>query len=203
MEVSREDLVLANEKVVHRSTDRSMSLQELLAKSYKGALSGYLIGSATIQTDKAKEDLETGQNAKITVFWFAGAAAVEIEVDTHTGQVRIVRCAVSGDVGKAINPGNCHQQLEGAAVLAIGHTFTEEMLYEIPGFGDVPAIETHIIENPHNEGPYGAKGVGETATFAVSAAVANALERATGVRIRDLPLKPEKILAALHEKECE
>jgi CO/xanthine dehydrogenase Mo-binding subunit len=140
---------------------------------------------------------------------------VEIEVDTHTGQVKIVHCAVSGDVGKAINPGNCHQQLEGAAVLAIGHTFTEEMLYEdgrqinanfsdykIPGFGDVPAIETYIIENPHNEGPYGAKGVGETATFGVSAAVANALERATGVRIRDLPLKPEKVLAALHKKEC-
>jgi len=215
MEVSREDLVLTGEKIVHRRSNRSIGLRELLAKSYKGALSGYLIGSATIQTDKGKEDHDTGQNANIAVFWFAGAAAVEIEVDTHTGQVRIIHCAVSGDAGKAINPGNCHQQLEGAAVLAIGHTFTEEMLYEdgrqinanfsdykIPGFSDVPPIETYIIENPHVEGPYGAKGIGETATFGVSAAVANALERATGVRIRDLPLKPEKVLAAIHEKEC-
>jgi CO/xanthine dehydrogenase Mo-binding subunit len=214
LEVSREDLVLTNEKIVHRSTDRSMSLRELLAKSYKGALSGYLIGSATIQTEKGKEDYETGQNANITVFWFAGAAAVEIEVDTQTGQVRIAHCAVSGDVGKAINPGNCHQQLEGAAVLAIGHTFTEEMLYEngrqtnanfsdykIPGFSDVPPIETYLIENPHNDGPYGAKGVGETATFAVSAAVANALERAIGVRIRNLPITQEKVLEALRETE--
>ena len=148
------------------------------------------------------------------VFWEVSITATEVEVDEDTGALRIVRLVSVADVGKAINPKQVEGQDEGAATQAIGHTLFEEMLYEdgqllnpnlidyrVPTFMDMPEVfETIIIENGDGPGPYGAKGVGEGGIVAVAPAVANALHNATGVRIRDLPLTPERVWRALESR---
>ena len=148
------------------------------------------------------------------MFWEVSITATEVEVDEDTGALRIVRLVSVADVGKAINPKQVEGQDEGAATQAIGHTLFEEMLYEdgqllnpnlidyrVPTFTDMPEVfETIIIENGDGPGPYGAKGVGEGGIVAVAPAVANALHNATGVRIRDLPLTPERVWRALESR---
>ena len=147
------------------------------------------------------------------VFWEASITAAEVEVDENTGVVRIVRLVSVADVGKAINPKQVEGQDEGAAMQAIGHTLFEEMVYEdgqllnsnmvdyrVPLFTDLPdEFETVIIENGDGPGPYGAKGVGEGGIVAVAPAVANAIFNATDVRIRDLPLTPERVWRAIRD----
>ena len=119
-----------------------------------------------------------------------------------------------GDVGTAINPIHCKQQLLGSATTHLSLTFFEEMIfeegqllngslldYQIASMKDLPeTFEPIVVEVPHESGPFGAKGVGETGTLTVSAAIANAIEDAVGVRIRDLPITPEKILRLLTEQ---
>ena len=136
----------------------------------------------------------------------------EIEVDTATGEIRLLRYYSAADPGKAINPKQVEGQDEGAAMQAIGHTLFEEMLYEdgqllnpnmieyrAPVFTDLPDVfETVLIENGDGPGPYGAKGVGEGGIVPVAPAIANALFNATGVRVRELPLTPERVWRALH-----
>jgi CO/xanthine dehydrogenase Mo-binding subunit len=119
----------------------------------------------------------------------------------------------AGDVGKAINPFQVHQQLYGASIMQLGQALFEECKYDygqminanmadykVPTFKDLPAkTDTIIVEVPHPEGPFGAKGVGETASFGVQPAIANALYNATGARVKDMPLTPERVLRAIKE----
>lgn len=120
----------------------------------------------------------------------------------------------NADVGKAINPLACEQQLRGAVITGIGQALMEEMVYQegllinpnfldynLPRFLDVPEeIIPILVERPHPEGPYGAKGVGESGIIPTAPAIANAIEDAVGVRIKELPITPEKVLSALQEK---
>jgi CO/xanthine dehydrogenase Mo-binding subunit len=146
-------------------------------------------------------DPETGQSEKCTEYWFPSASATEVEVDTETGQVKIVKFLSVGDTGTAINPKHCEQQLLGSATTHLSLTLFEEMIfeegqllngslldYQIASLKDLPeTFEPIVVEEPHESGPFGAKGVGETGTLTVSAAIANAIEDAIGIRIRDLP----------------
>ncbi len=148
------------------------------------------------------------------VFWEVSIGVAEIEVDTATGELRLLRYYSAADPGKAINPKQVEGQDEGAAMQAIGHTLFEEMVYEdgqllnpnmidyrAPTFTDLPGIfETVLIENGDGPGPYGAKGVGEGGIVAVAPAVANALFNATGARVKDLPLTPERVWRALRNR---
>ena len=119
------------------------------------------------------------------------------------------------DTGKAINPEQCIGQDEGAVMFGIGHTLMEEMIYEdgqllngnlvdyrVPTFEDLPATscDTILIENGNGPGPFGSKGIGEGGLLPVASAIANAVSRAVGVRIQDLPLTPPKIWRAFQAK---
>jgi CO/xanthine dehydrogenase Mo-binding subunit len=141
------------------------------------------------------------------------AQGVEVEVDTETGQVTVIDTFVSDDCGKALNPMAIHGQSSGAVVQAIGWTLFEHPQFEegrlvngnmadytMPLAGSVPMIRSGIVESNDPNGPLGAKGASETAMVPGAAAIANAVYHAIGVRITDLPITPEKILAGLHAR---
>ncbi|WP_041681963.1 MULTISPECIES: xanthine dehydrogenase family protein molybdopterin-binding subunit [Cupriavidus] len=138
--------------------------------------------------------------------------AVEVEVDTSTGQVTVIDSFVADDCGKAINPLAVHGQTHGATVQAIGWTLYENLHYEdgrlmngnfadytMPTADAVPMLRTDVVESNDPNGPYGAKGASETAILPGAAAIANAVFDAVGVRIQSLPITPEKVLAGLRE----
>ena len=149
------------------------------------------------------------------VFWEIGIGGADVEVDRETGQLTIRRYVSAADVGKAINPRECEGQDEGAAMMGLGHTLFEAIRYEddqivnpnlidyrVPLFTDLPEeFVALLVENGDGPGPYGAKGMGEGGIVGVSPAVANALARATGVRVRDLPLTPERVWRALRQSD--
>jgi CO/xanthine dehydrogenase Mo-binding subunit len=141
----------------------------------------------------------------------AAVHLVEVGVDRETGHLRVVRYAAFQDVGTAIDPAAIQAQVEGAVVMGLGTALSEEMLwtpdarlanpglldYRLLRLGDVPPIDVEMIEGFAGAGPYGAKGVGEPPIIPVPAAVANAVADATGSRIFELPLTPERVARAL------
>ncbi|MCC7362203.1 MAG: xanthine dehydrogenase family protein molybdopterin-binding subunit [Anaerolineales bacterium] len=141
-----------------------------------------------------------------------GAQMAEVEVDTETGHVRVLRLVCANDVGRAINPMAVEGQIEGGAQMGLGYALTEELLvkdgrvlnpdfldYRLFTSADMPVLETIIVETDDPGGPYGAKGVGEMGGTPTAAAVANAIYDAVGVRLTTLPMTPERVLAALLE----
>lgn len=173
-----------------------------------------IIGSGTFAVpDATPLDPETGQGVYPTIFWLYGAQAVEVEVDPATGKVEILKVAAAHDLGRVLNPLNCEQQIEGAVVTGVGTALMEELTlkdgrvlnpnfrdYRIPTAMDSPPVTSLFVEAAHKDGPFGAKGVGEPALAPTAPAIGNAVYDAIGVRIKDLPLTPEKILKALREK---
>ncbi len=144
------------------------------------------------------------------------AQAVQVEVDTRTGQVQVLKSYVSDDCGKALNPMAVHGQSNGASAQAIGWTLYEQLHleggrllngnfadYTLPTADALPALQSGFVESNDPNGPYGAKGASETAILPGAAAIANAVFHAVGVRIRDLPITPEKVLAALQAQQQE
>jgi CO/xanthine dehydrogenase Mo-binding subunit len=118
------------------------------------------------------------------------------------------------DAGRQINPKICKTQLSGGAIMQLGFTLYEDMMfdggqvtnasfadYKIPGFRDVPPMESELVTATQGSGPFGAKGVGESSTFGVSPAIANAIHDAVGIRLTELPIKPETLLRALRAAE--
>jgi CO/xanthine dehydrogenase Mo-binding subunit len=140
-----------------------------------------------------------------------GAHIVDVEVDPETGQVKILRYTSIQNAGKAIHPGQVEGQLQGGAVQGIGWALFEgyeynqdgQVLnpnlldYKMPTALDVPNIETVILEKPFPSNPFGARGVGETPIVPPAGAIANAIYRATGRRLTELPMTPARILTAL------
>jgi len=138
---------------------------------------------------------------------------VDIEVDTETGRVKVLRVVAANDVGKAINPQDCEGQIEGGVIQGIGFAMGEELRfdesghpinarfseYEVPGPDGLPEIETVLVEPIEPSGAYGAKGIGDIVVTSMAPAIANAIYNATGARIRHLPLTPERVLEALDE----
>jgi CO/xanthine dehydrogenase Mo-binding subunit len=175
-----------------------------------GSKAGELIGKG-LYKDKRNPKAVLGST---TTFWEVGWGGVEVEVDRDTGVIRVLNYVSACDAGKAINPEQCIGQDEGAVLFGIGHTLMEEMVYEdgqllngnlidyrVPRFDDLPErLETILIENGNGPGPFGSKGIGEGGLLPVASAVANAVARAVGVRIQDLPLTPPKVWQALQAK---
>ena len=141
---------------------------------------------------------------------FAGHI-VDLKVDRETGKVQILRYTAIQDVGTAIHPSYVEGQLQGGAVQGIGWALNEEYIYnkrgrlDNPGFldyrmpvaSDLPMIETVLVEVPNPTHPYGVRGVGEVPIIPPVAAVGNAISRATGIRMVDLPMSPPRISEAL------
>jgi CO/xanthine dehydrogenase Mo-binding subunit len=179
-------------------------------RAHFGTAVGSLFGAFDFQTTGGL-DPDTGMG-KASAFWFLSSAGAEVEVDTRTGKVRVVRAVTSVDTGKAINPRQCWLQNEGSMLTALGSALFEEMLFDngqpvnssfldymLPSMEDFPdSFESRLVESPHPEGPYGAKGMGEAALGSVAPAIGNGVANALGgVRLRDLPLRPEWVLDAL------
>lgn len=178
-----------------RSGEKSISFRELAGKLNE--LGGPVVGRAAV-------DPEGPTNA-------FGADLVDVEVDPDTGKVTILRYTAFQDAGKAIHPSYVEGQMQGGSVQGIGWALNEEYFfdsegrmrnasyldYRMPTALDVPMIDTCIIEVPNPAHPFGVRGVGETPIVAPPAALANAVYHATGVRMRELPMSPPKVWAAL------
>jgi CO/xanthine dehydrogenase Mo-binding subunit len=183
---------------------------------YGGPVIGY--GVYTVE-DGTFLDKETGQGRKPSAFWMYAAMVAEVEVDTETGLIKVVRLISANDVGKAINPRMVDGQIVGGAVQGLGSALYEEVLineegkvmnanmhdYKMPTIADCPdEIKAIQVESqPHPDGPFGAKGVGEPAMACPAAAIANAVADALQIRLYDLPLSPEKVLDALEKLTVE
>jgi CO/xanthine dehydrogenase Mo-binding subunit len=172
---------------------------------------GNVTGTASFNPPYTPPDAN-GLTDNATPFWMVGGTGVELEVDTETGRVRIARLVNVADVGTPINPRIVESQLSGAAIMQLGFTLFEKMLfdadgqlrnaslaeYKIPGLLDLPGeIVNEAVSAEQKSGPFGAKGVGETATFGLSPAVANAIHDAVGVRLTELPMNAEAVYMAL------
>ena len=135
-------------------------------------------------------------------------------VDTETGDTRVLRIYTAFDNGKTINPQMCVAQMEGGAIMGLGSALYEGYIldengklinpnfhdYKIPSVGDVPHnkdMKIELVEIPHREGPYGAKGVSEAAMCPTAPAIANAIYNATGARMPRIPMTPERVFKAL------
>jgi CO/xanthine dehydrogenase Mo-binding subunit len=185
---------------------------DIFRKKY-GMQAGNVVGTGSyIPTYKSPDANGLTDNA--TPFWMVGATGVEIEVDTETGRVRVTRMVNVGDVGTPINPKIVETQLSGASIMQLGFTLLEKMEldgngqlrnaslaeYRIPGFLDLPAsITSEAVVAEQKSGPFGGKGVGETGTFGVSPAIANAVHDAVGVRITSLPISAEAVFEGLQK----
>jgi len=155
-------------------------------------------------------DPETGHGTPNFAYGYV-AQAVEVEVDTETGQLRVLRVVCADDVGKAINPQQVEGQIEGGVVQAVGWATCENLLikegqvltphlstYLIPTISDVPErVESIIVEQPDPRGPWGARGVGEMPFIPLAPALVAAVHDATGVWFDELPLTPERVLSGL------
>ncbi|MBI4591678.1 MAG: molybdopterin-dependent oxidoreductase [Candidatus Rokubacteria bacterium] len=141
--------------------------------------------------------------------------AVLVEVEEATGKVEVLRVASAHDVGRALNPLACEGQVHGGIHMGLGYALTEQLIvrdgyvlnpqfmeYAILHAQDMPEIEVRLIESMDPAGPFGAKGIGEAGAIPVAAAVANAVHDAVGVRIRELPLTPERVYRALRGRSA-
>jgi CO/xanthine dehydrogenase Mo-binding subunit len=187
----------------------NIPLPDLFKKRF-GMQAGTILGTGTYKPDYAPPDPATGLTDNVTPFWMCAASGAEVEVDTETGHVRIARLITAVDCGRPVNPKIVETQISGAVLMQLGFTMFEKMHidagqvtnasladYKIPAILDVPPMENETVDSYLSIGPFGAKGVGETATFCVSPAIANAIEDACGVRLTALPLTPEAVFRAL------
>jgi CO/xanthine dehydrogenase Mo-binding subunit len=143
-----------------------------------------------------------------------GVHIADVEVDPETGKTTVLRYTAIQDAGKAIHPSYVEGQMQGGAVQGIGWALNEEYFfddesrmrnasfldYRMPTCYDLPMIDTIIVEVPNPSHPYGVRGVGETPIVAPPAAMANAIYRATGVRMQQLPMSPPKLWKAMMSK---
>ncbi len=185
--------------------ESKLTYREALARRFGGP-GGELIG---------RGDVGPEVTGSLPVVWEIGMGSAELDVDRETGEISIRRYVSVADVGMAIHPAQCVGQEEGAAMMGIGHTMFEQMVYEggqlvnpnlvdyrVPGFSDLPReFHSLLVENRDGPGPYGVRGIGEGGLISVAPTIANALARGTGIRIFDLPLTPERVWRALNLKD--
>jgi len=164
----------------------------------------------------APETKPLGSGGDMHVAFSFCAQAALCEIDMNTGEVSVSKIIAAHDVGRAINPLTLQGQIEGGIVMCIGYTLTEHYIqengkpwtnvlarYKVPSITHTPAITNHLVEHNISTGPYGAKGVGELPSIPTSAAITNAIYRATGVRMRSLPVDQDELLRAMREGNTE
>ncbi|MDW7740061.1 MAG: molybdopterin cofactor-binding domain-containing protein [Bacillota bacterium] len=191
----------------------SMPMQEAALKSYK-IYGKPPIGKGSFNPLTTFVDAEKGQGKPFDVFVYAAQVA-EVEVDTETGVVEVLKIYAAHDCGVPINPSFAEGQVFGGIHMGFGYATMEEILwsqdgqmvnpqltdYMIPTALDMPELECHLITDPEPTGPFGAKGIGEPSLLPTAPAILNAIYDAVGVRLYELPVTPEKVFWALREKE--
>jgi len=214
LEADPGDLVAQDRKIFPKgSPQRAVSFLEVAKRSWFHTGGKEIVGRGSWDPPSVPPDPET-QYGNVSSAYTFGAQIAEVEVDPKTGKVTILNFAAAHDVGKAINPMAVEGQLEGALVQGAGYGLMEDMVgidgriynpnflnYRLPTILDISPMKIMMVESNDPVGPYGAKGVAEPALVATAPALANAIYHAVGVRITNLPVTPQKILAALKDKE--
>ncbi len=195
---------------VFRHGDKTVSFDDVVVAAYKARLKmseqGWYV-APTITVDG-----KTQGDAYACYTWSANA--VEVEVDVETGEVKLLWCTSAHDIGRAINPQQAEGQIEGGNLQGLGYALFEDMPihegklgntsfagYILPTASDAPKYRAIILEKPYEEGPFGAKGLGEPPLIGMAPAVANAIQNAVGVRLRRLPLRPEDVWGGLPARQ--
>jgi CO/xanthine dehydrogenase Mo-binding subunit len=186
---------------------RGIRLAELAAACHRRGLPTWHLG--TWHAETGTFDPASGQGRTFPDYTF-GAHAADVEVDTETGELRVLAYAAAHDVGRAINPLRVEGQIQGGAVQGLGYALGEEVVvhdgqtastllasYLLPNAADLPDVRAIIVESGEGKGPFGARGIGEPPIGNPAATIANAVAAATGVRVTELPITPERLLAAL------
>ncbi|MFA5060313.1 MAG: molybdopterin cofactor-binding domain-containing protein [Candidatus Omnitrophota bacterium] len=209
-----EDLDIQAEQVINKKDNKAlMTFDKALELCYSFNYGRQIIGRGSYNPKTTPVDFRTGEGNVSGSYGFEAQIA-EVEVNKETGEVKILKMWDAHDIGKAINPQSVEGQIEGSIAMGIGYTFYEDLKfkngrvvnpnfanYRLPkSIGTVP-IETIMIETNDPEGPFGAKGMGEASLLPTSAAIANAIHDAVGIRMKELPITPDKVLKALKEKE--
>ncbi len=211
VEASAVDLAESRAFVID-APDQSMALEDLVALCASEGI--HRSELAMFRAPFTGEiDRETGQG-RVHPDYAYGAHAIEVAVDTETGEVTVLKSVGAHDVGQAINPAAVAGQIEGGAAQGQGYALSEAMIYEdgqlmtpsfseylIPTAMDVPEVQSIILESRSGLGPFGAKGIGEPALTPVAPAIANAVADAIGTRVFELPITPERVVAALRQAE--
>jgi CO/xanthine dehydrogenase Mo-binding subunit len=201
-------LALKNGRI-EDSKGQAISFEALMHRVFSSK-GGEIVGRGAYQDIKSKK----AALGSPTTFWEISWGGAEVEVDRDTGAIKLIKYVSLADVGQAIHPILCEGQDEGGVMNALGHSLLEEMVYgdgqllnpnlvdyRVPTFNDLPAsFETILVENHNGPGPFGAKGTGEGGLLPVAPAIGNALYRATGARLYQLPLTPERVWHALQAK---
>ncbi len=212
LEAESANLVLTQGKVETRGTNppRAVELQKVIDECFRRR--ECLASEGWYRTEGTTFDRATGQgDAYVAYAWATNI--VDIEVDTETGVVEVMRIVAAHDVGRAVNLSGVEGQIEGGTVQGMGYALLEEILcqdgiiqnsefglYHIPTAEDAPKIEPIVVEKPFDGGPFGAKGFGEQPLMGIAPAIANAVADAIGIRFSELPITPERVLAALNSK---
>ena len=215
-----EDLDIKDGVVISYRSEREQPLKEMVIyglpkEDTEGWRGGPIVGRGSFMpTYVTNLDFDTGQGPRAVVHYTVGAQAVDLEVDIETGEIDFLKIASAYDVGKAINPDLIMTQIEGGAVHGLSSAFealrfdergrplNQSMVdYRIASAVDVPKeIHGDYVETPLEDGPWGARGVGEHVMVQTAPAIANAINDALGIRFNDLPLSAEKIFLALQER---
>jgi len=210
------DLDIKAEKVIFRKDGKVlMSFDKALELCYSFNYGKQIIGRGSYNPKTTPIDFRTGEGNVSGSYGFEAQIA-EVEVNKETGEVKVLDIWDAHDIGKAINPQSVESQIEGSLAMGLGYTFYEDMKfkngrvlnanfanYRVARSIGLPKMHTILIETNDPEGPFGAKGMGEASLLPTSAAIANAVEDAIGVRIKDLPITPDKIIKALKEKQAQ
>jgi CO/xanthine dehydrogenase Mo-binding subunit len=193
-----------------KSGQLSVPFLDVVESTYrKGGPYGELKESATFTAPKCDYNPETSQGTVYHQYTY-GAVTAEVEVDTETGRVQVMRMVTAYDVGKVINPISLEGQIEGGTIQGLGYALMEEMVhrdgivvnpnlgdYYVPTSLDIPEMRTIVVEYPGALGPYGAKAVGEPPIVLPAPAIVNAIDNAIGVRLTEIPATPNRVLLAL------
>jgi len=194
---------------------KGMVIYGLPNENFEGWTGGPIVGQGRFMpTYVTNLDFETGQGTRAVVHYTVGAQAIDLEVDTETGEITVLRIASVYDVGKAINPDLIMTQIEGGAVHGMSSAFEGLKFdpdgrplnpnlvdYRISAATDIPGeIIGGFVETPLEDGPWGARGVGEHVMVPTAPAMANAIYDAVGIRFNDLPLSAEKVFQALQDR---
>jgi len=191
---------------VHGPRGQTLSFEQLMQKVFLSK-AGEMIGRGAYQDIKSSK----AALGSPTTFWEISWGGAEVEVNRDTGEIKLLKYVSLADVGKAIHPVLCEGQDEGGVMNAIGHSLLEEMVYKdgqllnpnlvdyrVPTFEYVPEeFKSVLVESQNGPGPFGSKGTGEGGLLPVASAIGNALFRATGLRLYDLPLTPERVWRGL------
>ncbi len=198
-------LSLVDEGVVSSSKPhRSITLQEVAQEFDSMGKSRKVVGLFDLSPMFPQET-----RPEYTPHFTTGVQLAEVMVDVRTGQVQVTRVVAVHDVGRAINPLDAHGQVEGAILMGLGTALMEEYIpgassgfrdYYLPTTRSAPEIEVLLVEVPSFQGPFGAKGVGEPAMLPTAPAIINAVSRAIGARIREVPATPERVLRAIRRR---